>query len=578
MDISVFLGAPLESFRVVYRFKGELSEDVADDSASKALGWTQRHNPFLGGTGPPTFLQGWEEWHALMFESSLQDTDFTPEILYAVSNAAPGPPLGIIFVIETAFTTAPAYLRAMACELGLATTSLAEFGVSYGEFTLQGFSNTEKYICGVTAESAFSVCLLKLAPSEFSVEKAYDCCDGHRIVSYLAKAVKRDGAAAIEQHAPSFFLKPLSSPMQAASHMSFHELDYGRYYRKIMRTPVSRLVRSALKSLSVPLPCSPGSFSSHLQRNEIVNIFRALRTDARVLFFSCNNSQRRVAKFYRVWLECDWGTACGVGCDINAWARSLQQLFYTAVSFDLSESLSERFSFSFRSPEACACAEKKILLRTTALACRLSCKRAVDGILSAVLNKLGCSFALPLIQAFGERRLSYENDADFIWRGKMQGYDPRSAFDGALSDFLTWNHGTAETALVIRNLQRMQICGSRDSRIPVSFSVCIACNDSDAPALTATRCWKLLKAGANPCVLLKGIVRGVEHVDAQQEFAAICFFVEKWLSGEPEKDVDMCSELFRHISKLGESWQLSKPVLDFCGIRATHRSAFSPTD
>ena len=526
-DFACWLGAPLATFKVVYKFNGELSEDVFPETlgGNHTPGWTQQHNPFLGGTGPPTFLQGWEEWHALMFDTDphIHDADFSPEILYAVSETKPKS-LGIVFVIERGFTTAPAYLRAMANELQIPPTSLTEMGVGYGEFSLHGFSNTRKHIREACETDAFSACVMKLPPSDFSVSKSYDCCDGHRVVSYLAKAVKRDGVNAIAAHAPPFFLRPLASPMQAACHMTFHELDYGRYYKKIMRTPVSRLLRTALKTLSVPSSCSSESFSAHLRRNGVVEIFQALQTPARMEFFSCNGSQLRIAKFYRVWLECLY--ADGLSCGVGAWAGSLQRLFYTAVPFDLSEMFAERFRFSFKSSPPCASAERKILFRTTPYVCYLACKRAVTGVLTAVLNKIGCAFALQRIFEFSEpRRLACFTR----WNGVCS-EGPCDAFDGALSYFLNWNDESAVTELVFRDLNRMKMRGSMDARIPVALATCIAEADGGGEDLESTQCWKLLKAGANPTVLLEGIKRSDGNdADTQLAFAAICFFITKTL-------------------------------------------------
>ena len=382
MSLESLIGAPLSTFRVLYKFNGELSTDAA--GSENREGWTQFHNPFLGKSAPPAFLQGWEDWHAHMFDS-MDECDFKNDILYAVSRGAP---VGFVFTLENGvFTTAPAYLQAMARELGLTEGECFESR----DVTLIEFARREVRCRDPVSDKA-SVWLLRLPPNSFSETRPYSCCDGHRLVSYLSRGLRRrvfEQTAVLNRY--PFLFKPLRSPFAVSAHLSFKEMEYGRFYKKkILRAPAAfRMLKTSLKQLCVQQTSCDDVFLQLLLSRDVLQVFDTLKTSLSEIF-SNKRMRQRIVCFYKAWLE-------NPAVDPKAWDGSLRLLFDRAVPYDSGVHFFKSF---LDTTTPCRNAEMKLLFLTSAHSCQLGCIRVVEAVLGAAFERLGCVFALKNVLEF----------------------------------------------------------------------------------------------------------------------------------------------------------------------------------
>jgi hypothetical protein len=278
-NLQTWLGVPMSSLHVTFAFRGEESADMHAGCVEQ---WTQRHNPFLGKDAPPTFLQGWADWHRLMFDGADSGAANASDLMFAVSVAAPAA-TGVVFVVETGVTTASAYLRCMAIELGLPHTAIWETDVPFSEFAIDGYSNSAEH--GYDRQRATTAVFLKLPPNQYTPSAPFGCCDVHRTLSVVG--------ARPEEHADACFL--LRDVFLCSTHSGFEEMDpsYAKVFRRELRSVGVQALREVLRSLG-------GSPCSHWKRR-LPALFAGFDAAVTWEFFSCRGSMFRLLRFFERW-------------------------------------------------------------------------------------------------------------------------------------------------------------------------------------------------------------------------------------------------------------------------------------
>lgn len=283
-----WLGVSMASLRVVYAFRGDTSMDT---HAGCVEHWTQRHNPFLGKDAPPTFMQGWAEWHALMFDDGTPSgAELASDVLFAVGGDDGA--CGVVFVVERGLTTASAYLRQMAIELGLAHTDIWETVVPFSEFAIDGYSNSPEHGYDAHAGETTAV-FLKLPPNSYREAHPFKCCDIHAMVCKLAASPTPEAAIVLQD----VFL--------CSTHLAAHEIDtaFLKLSRRHGRSVGLQTLRMGFKS------CMVVSSSSHWKRN-LHAVFGCFQPVVIREFFACQRSTLRLLRFFERWNR--WDSSPGV--------------------------------------------------------------------------------------------------------------------------------------------------------------------------------------------------------------------------------------------------------------------------
>lgn len=266
----------MASLRVVYAFRGEKSTDT---HAGCVEHWTQRHNPFLGKDAPPTFMQGWAEWHTLMFDDGTPSgAELASDVLFAVGGDDGA--RGVVFVVERGLTTASAYLRQMAIELGLAHTDIWETVVPFSEFAIDGYSNSSEHGYDAHGPETTAV-FLRLPSNSYSESHPFTCCDFHAMVCKLAAAPSPEASMVLQD------------VFSCSTHLAYHEIDaaFLKMFRRHGRSVGLQTLRMRFKFFI----------------RDVLYVFKCFKPDVICEFFTCQRSTLRLLRFFEQWNRWDPG-------------------------------------------------------------------------------------------------------------------------------------------------------------------------------------------------------------------------------------------------------------------------------
>ena len=542
--LQVWLGGmSLSSFRAVYIFNGEESADIDIDAGHGC--WRQRHNPFLGRDAPPTFSQGWKAWHEVMFdEIDSRETENASKIMYitatatatATASSVLGPEtLGVACVIERHFSTASAYLRAMAIELQLSEDDIFEGGFKRNEFSFNGFCNSvEEGFNHSDLHHEYAAFFMKIPPNTYAAATPYTCCDGHRIVSYLSAKVARatTTTTATTLDAASYnsdFFRPLVDLSLSCAHLTYDEIDLGWMYKQALCSAGVRHLSESVKRMQQGnkrgmKDTAKTNLKLEYRRLDLPFLFSIVDRIAVHDFFTSPGCVSRLGKAWRQWF-------CTPGINsfrthAHCWrnrVRTIRVTLLTIVPHELQKTVPMDLLGSMcTSGDAATPRIGSALYATTLQACKAEHITKVRNAVSDIMAPRAV--------------------ADCVIRMVCEfvGLDIFDTEDALIDDLSGWRNfdmgefsGVGELFISnLKTIQKSNLLTARDpvlSRNVVEMARIFETGLDAADAASIIFCARLLEAGANPFAIFNGLE--LDPVGARaydRVFCLLCFVLHRW--------------------------------------------------